>query len=37
MFKVNSRNTRIKYDMFKVNNNDTRSMMSFCSGADRVL
>ena len=33
----NSRNTRRKCNMFKVNNNDSRAMMSFCSGADRVL
>ena len=37
MFKVNSRNTRRKCDMFKVNNNDSRAMTSFCYGVDRVL
>ena len=30
---VQSRNTRRKCDMFKVNNNGSRAMMSFCSGA----
>ena len=37
MFKVNSRNTRRRCDMFKFNNNDSRAMTSFCFGVDRVL
>ena len=36
-FKVNRRNTRRKCDMFKVNNNNSRAMTSFCSGVDRVI
>ena len=31
MLKVNTRNTRRKCDMFKVNNNDSRTMTPFCS------
>lgn len=37
MFKVDSRKTRRRYDMFKISNNDSRAMTSFCSGVDRVL
>ena len=33
MFKVNSRNTERKCDLFKVNNNDSRVIVS---GVDRV-
>ena len=36
MLKVNSRNTRRRRDMFKVNNNDDRAMTPFCFGVDRV-
>ena len=36
MFKVNSRNTRRRKDMFKVNNHDNRAMTSFCYGVDGV-
>ena len=37
MFKVDSRTTRRRYDMFKIRNNDNRAMTSFCCGVDRVL
>ena len=36
MFKVKSRNTRRRCDMFKVNNSDSSLMASFYSGVDRV-
>ena len=36
MFKVNSRNTRTRCHIFKVNNNHSRAMISFYSGIDRV-
>ena len=35
IFKVNNRNIRRSCDMFKVNDNDSRTMTSFCSVVDR--
>ena len=34
MFKFNSRNTRIRCRLFKINNKDSRVMISFCLGVD---
>ena len=36
MFKVNSRNTKRRCDMFRVNKNDGSAITSFCSGVDKV-
>ena len=36
MSKVNSRKTERKSDLFKVNNNNSRVIASFCLGVDRV-
>ena len=34
MFKFNSRNTKTRCDLFKINNKDSRAMISFCLGVD---
>ena len=36
MFKVNSRNSRTWCHLFKINNNDSRAIISFCLGVDWV-
>ena len=36
MFTFNSRNTRTKCHLFKINNRDSRAMISFCLGVDWV-
>ena len=36
MFKVNSRNSRTRCYILKVNTNGSRAMISFCTGVDRL-